>query len=247
MWKAGIAVHQRGDGFERSWSTVKLASMVARSPWEHRREWGWSLAIGATAAAATATLAVLLAWWARERPWVAKPQAALVALGMAVPAPLWSVWVIALLNHPSDSFFSPLTTLYDRTLLAPVVVQVARALPLVTLWMYAQLLSVPQDLLEAARTEGAGPLAQLCRVAIPLRKAGLIAAAGIALVLAVSELSATLLVVPPGVTPISVRIFQLLHQGVDDRVAALALSIVGLAAIAVIVGRIPAIVRRMPR
>jgi iron(III) transport system permease protein len=164
-----------------------------------------------------------------------------------VPAPLWGVWVIALLNHPSGSFLSPLTTLYDRTLLAPVVVQVARALPLVSLWMYAQLLSVPQDLLEAARSEGAGPVAQLWRVAIPLRKAGLAAAAGIALVLAVSELSATLLVVPPGVTPISVRIFQLLHYGVDDRVAALALSVVGLAAIAVIVGRIPAIVRRKPR
>jgi iron(III) transport system permease protein len=246
-WKAGIDVDQRGDRFERSWSAAKLASMVAQSPWEHRREWGWSLAIGAMAAAATATLAVLLAWWARERPWVAKPQAALVALGMAVPAPLWGVWIIALLNHPSDSFFSPLTTLYDRTLLAPVVVQVARALPLVSLWMYSQLLSVPPDLLEAARSEGAGPLTRLWRVAIPLRTAGLTAAAGIALVLAVSELSATLLVVPPGVTPISVRIFQLLHYGVDDRVAALALSIVGLAAIAVIVGRISAIVRRKPR
>ena len=52
-------------------------------------------------------------------------------------------------------------------------------------------------------------------------------------VLSVGELSASLLVLPPGVTTISVRIFQLLHYGVDDRVAALALSVfAAMAAIA---------------
>ncbi len=244
VWKAGIAVHQRGSQFERSWSAMKAASMVAESPWEHRREWGWSLAIGAIAAAATVTIAVLGAWCARNRPMAAKPQAAMVALAMAAPAPLWGVWVIGLLNQPSGSILSPLTTLYDRTLLAPVLVQMARALPLVSLWMYSQLLSVPQDLLEAARSEGAGPFTQLWRVALPLRKAGVAAAFGIALVLAITELSATLLVAPPGVSPISVRIFQLLHYGVDDRVAALALSILSAAGAAMLAGQMTSFVRR---
>jgi iron(III) transport system permease protein len=167
--------------------------------------------------------------------------AVMIAIGMAVPAPLWGVWTIALLNHPADSAFAPLTTLYDRTLLAPVLVQAVRALPLVALWLWSQLTSVPQDLLDAARTEGAGRLAQLWRIALPLRWPGVLAAAGIALVLALSELSATLLVVPPGVTTISVRIFQLLHYGVDDRVAALALSVFVLLGIAV------AVVRLVPR
>jgi iron(III) transport system permease protein len=106
-----------------------------------------------------------------------------------------------------------------------MIVQMMRALPLTALWLWSQFTSVPQDLLEAARSEGAGPLAQWLRIALPLRLPGLAAAAGIALVLAISELSATLLVLPPGVTTISVRIFQLLHYGVDDRVAALALSV----------------------
>jgi iron(III) transport system permease protein len=42
---------------------------------------------------------------------------------------------------------------------------------------------------------------------------------------AFGEVSATLLVVPPGVTTISVRVFQLIHYGIDDRVAAVCLSI----------------------
>jgi iron(III) transport system permease protein len=247
-WKAGIDVQQRDGRFERSWSAAKLGSMVLESPWEHRREWTWSLAIGVMAAAATVALTVLLAWWARQRPGTAKPQAALVALALAVPAPLWGVGVIAVLNHPSGSILSPLTWLYDRTLLAPVLVQVARAWPLTALWLYYQFLTVPQDLLEAARSEGAGPFTQLWRLAIPLRKAGVAAALGIALVLSISELSATLLVAPPGVTPIAVRIFQLLHYGVDDRVAALALSVFAFAAIVVAAGRIlaPLRARRNP-
>ena len=231
-WKAGIAVHQSGGEFERSWSAEKAASMIAHSPWEHRREWGWSLTIGVLAAAATTSIAVLLAWTARLRPGAIKPMAVMIAIGMAVPAPLWGVWIIALLNHPADSLFAPLTTLYDRTLLAPALAQVVRALPLVALWTWSQFMSVPQDLIEAARSEGAGPMALLFRIALPLRAPGAASAAGLALILALSELSATLLVVPPGVTTVSVRIFQLLHYGVDDRVAALSLSVFVLMGIA---------------
>jgi iron(III) transport system permease protein len=228
VWKAGIAVHQRGEGFERTWSAAKVVSLAVHSPWEHRREWGWSLAIGAMAAAAATVFAVLLAWFARLRPATAKMQAVIIAVGLAVPAPLWGVWTIALLNHPPESNFAPLTILYDRTLLGPALVQLVRALPLVALWLWSQFTSVPQDLLEAARSEGAGPFAQLMRIALPLRRLGIAAAAGMALVLSITELSGTLLVAPPGVTPISVRIFQLLHYGVDDRVAALSLSVFAL-------------------
>jgi iron(III) transport system permease protein len=225
MWRAGIAVTQYEGTFLRSWSLVKAFTMIAESPWEHRREWGWSLAIGVIAAMTTMLIAVALSWLARRPGW-RWPLAGAVALTLAVPAPLWGVWVIGLLNHSGDSIWTPLTVLYDRTLLAPVMVQVIRTLPIVGLWVWAQLSSVPTDLLEAARIEGAGGLAQLLRVAMPLRRVGIAAAAGMALALSVSELSATLLVLPPGVTTISVRIFQLLHYGVDDRVAALALSVI---------------------
>jgi iron(III) transport system permease protein len=247
VWKAGIDVTQRDGAFIRSWSLAKAATMVAESPWEHRREWGWSLAIGATAMAATTVVGVLLAWQAR-RPRSARLLAACVAAAIAVPAPLWGVWAIAALNHPADSIWAPLTVLYDRTLLAPAALQTIRALPIVGLWLWSQLASVPRDLLEAARSEGASSFTQLWRVALPLRWTGVSAAAGMALVLAVGELSASLLVLPPGVTTISVRIFQLLHYGVDDRVAALALSVfVAMGAIAILFAAVTAIRTRHRR
>ncbi|RIK73533.1 MAG: hypothetical protein DCC67_17795 [Planctomycetota bacterium] len=225
VWKSGIAVHQAGGDYVRTWSPAKAASMIASSPWEHRREWGWSLAIGAAAAAAATVLGVVAAWVAQRRGWAAALLGAVAAFGLAVPAPLAGVWLIQAMNHSPQSPWSFLTTLYDRTLLAPIVAQFLRAAPLASIWLWSQFRSVPQDVLESARTEGAGPLAQLVRVVLPLRRTGVLVAAALALVIAVGELSATLLVSPPGVTTIAVREFQLLHYGVDDRVAALSLSI----------------------
>ena len=80
------------------------------------------------------------------------------------------------------------------TLTAPVLVQLVRALPLTALWMWSQLTSVPQDLLDAAQSEGAGRTTQLVRIALPLRRVGVPAGFVAALVVALAEVSATLLV-----------------------------------------------------
>jgi iron(III) transport system permease protein len=223
-WKAGVSVHQQHGQYVRTWSAWKVAAMVLGSPWEHRREWAWSLAVGGLAAVSATALAVLAAWWARLRIRGGWGLAVAAAVGLAVPAPLWGVWTIELLNHPPESPLAPLTMLYDHTLLAPVLVQLARALPLAMLWMGSQLATIPQDLLDASRSEAANWGAQLVRIALPMRLPGVLMAAALSLVIAVGELSATILVLPPGVTTVSVRVFQLIHYGVDDRVAALCLS-----------------------
>jgi iron(III) transport system permease protein len=202
--------------------------MVARSPWEHRREWGWSLAVGVPTAAGATIVGLACGWLVRVRSSGGAALAAAIAVGLAVPAPLLGVWVIALLNQPPDSPLAPLAVLYDRTLTAPVLVQMVRAAPLAALWMWSQLASVPQDLLDAAESEGAGRPAQLGRIALPLRRVGVAAGAAAALVVALAEVSATLLVLPPGVTTVPVLVFQLLHYGIDDRLAALCLSIFAL-------------------
>ena len=49
-----------------------------------------------------------------------------------------------------------------------------------------------------------------------------------ALAIAVGELAATILVMPPqlGRTALSIQVFQMLHYGMDDRVAAICLVMV---------------------
>ena len=214
-------------------STAKACRLLIESPWEFRREWLWSLAAGLPAALTATALGLALAWLVRLRPAMRLPMLMIVAALATVPSPLVAIGVIRLLNHPQDSPWNWLTHWYDYSLLAPVIVQTARALPLAVLLLWSQLATVPDSLLDAARSEGAGPLQRLWRVALPMRAAAVAICILVALLIAMSEVSGSLLVSPPGATLLSVRIFGLLHYGADDRVAALCLSVfVLLAALA---------------
>jgi ABC-type Fe3+ transport system permease subunit len=144
------------------------------------------------------------------------------------------VGVIRLLSQPANSPLAFLSVLYDSNF-APWLVQTIRALPLATLILWPALASVPQAMLDMAATEGSGWWGQLFRIALPQRWPAVIAAWLVGFAIAVGELAATVLVMPPaagGVTTISVRIFQMLHYGVDDRAAAVSLlMILGIAVI----------------
>jgi len=223
--KAGMLVQQVDATTSRVWSFEKASAMVAGSLWEHRREWGWSLAIGTAAATLAATLGLLLAWAMRTRVLPTTGLLAILAIGFAVPGPLVGCWIIGLLNHPSDSPLALLSWCYDHTLLAPVMAQTLRALPLTTVFLWSQLVTLPQDVLDSATSEGASWWRRLAVIVLPLRWPALLAALYLALATAVGELAATLLVVPPGVSTLSIRIFGLLHYGAEDQVSSLCLAL----------------------
>ncbi|MCG8448740.1 MAG: ABC transporter permease subunit, partial [Pirellulales bacterium] len=244
LGKAGTRTERVEQRVVSNWSAAKAAQMVARSPWEHRREARWSIAIGGLAAGAATVAGVLLAWGLRCRRLPAIPTALLLATGFSIPGPLLGVWLIRLMNQPDDSLFSFLTWYYDNTILAPVVVQLLRALPLATLVLTTQFASVPQDVLDSATSEGARGWWQLLAIVLPLRWPAVVAAACMALVVAVGDMAATLLVLPPGVSTLSTRIFGLLHYGAEDRVSALCLALaLGLGALAVAACQLPRMVK----
>ena len=229
LGKAGAVVTPSAEGVMQTWSLGKAISLVASSPWEHRRELGWSVIIGGVASVAAVMGGVLLGWGMRVRGYPSLPTALMLALllaiGFAIPGPLLGVWIIGWLNHPGDSMLWPLTWCYDHTILAPVLAQFLRALPLTTLIVGAQFASLPQDVLDSARSDGAGWWRQLTSIALPWCWPAVAAAGCMAMIVAMGDLAATLLVVPPGVSPLSVRIFGLLHYGAEDRVSALCLML----------------------
>jgi ABC-type Fe3+ transport system permease subunit len=71
--------------------------------------------------------------------------------------------------------------------------------------------------------DGLGFIARLRHVVWPARRELLIAAWCASFALASGDLAASVLVTPPGVSTLSIRIFGLLHAGVDDQVAAVCL------------------------
>lgn len=228
LGKAGVQVASVEGEVVRDWSVSKAAKLIGSSPWQHRREFGWSLAIGAVATITAVSMAVLIAWSVRTRRLPAWPTAMLLAVGFAIPGPLVGVWLIRCLNHPADSVLSPLTWCYDHTILAPVLAQLVRALPVATLIVGAQFANLPQDVLDSAKSEGADWWQRLLRIALPWSWPAVVAAACVAMIVSLGELAATLLVVPPGVSPLSVRIFGLLHYGAEDRVCALCLMLIAI-------------------
>jgi iron(III) transport system permease protein len=234
LYKAGILVTATETGHTRSWSVPKVAERVVAAPVEFRGELWLSTRIGAAAASAALAIALALAWSMRLAKKTPHVRLIILALCLTIPGPLLGLATIHVLNRPPDSPMAWMAALYDSNF-APWLVQTIRALPLVTLILWPALATVPQAMLDAAAIEGARGSSQLFRIALPQRWPAVAAAWLVGFAIAVGELAATVLVLPPQQsTTISVRVFQMLHYGVDDRLAAICLVMV--AGIAMLTG-----------
>jgi iron(III) transport system permease protein len=220
VYQAGVALTSDHGQVLRSWSLLKCLRLVPAAAIENRAELGWSAGIGSLAATSATLLGFGLGWLARRGGLAVAPALAASAVGLAVPAPALALAIIWLLDTPACP---PLVWLYDHSVLAPWVGQTLRSLPLATLLAWHVVQTVPPSLLEAARLDGAGAWTRLTQVVFPAIRRRLAAIWLAALALAVGDLTVSLLVAPPGVTTVSMRVFQFLHAGVDDRLAALCL------------------------
>jgi iron(III) transport system permease protein len=234
MYKAGLRAQLTASGPVRDWSLVKAGERLGAAPTEFRGDLWLSGRIGAAAATAALCITLPLAWSMRQPariPWL---RLTMLSLCLTIPGPLLGVALIRLLNQPPESPLAFLAPLYD-TNFGPWLVQTVRGLPLATLILWPALVTVPQATLDTAATEGVGWWGRLLRIALPQRLPAIAAAWLVGLAIALGELAATVLVVPPQrSTPIAVRVFQLLHYGVDDRMAAI--SLVMVASIAALTG-----------
>jgi len=228
-YKAGLLVTQTDAGRIRFWSPGQCLATIALAPVEFRREFGWSLLIAGLAASAAVLAATVLAWVARRRAFWSGALAVLTAVCLVVPGPVIGLGVIWLLNRRECPW---LADLYDRSILAPWLAMSLRAFPPAVLVMWHALRSVPEEMLNAAALDGAGPAARLGRIVLPSRLAALGLAWLVAFAVAMADLAASILVVPPGVVTLPIQIFGLLHYGVEDQVAGICLAQVLLFALA---------------
>ncbi|MEN0111448.1 MAG: hypothetical protein AAF805_12065 [Planctomycetota bacterium] len=224
--QAGVSVDASSGSPRRVWSVVTLVSNVADAPVRHRRELAVSASLGVGVATITTSAAIAIAWAARRRRVLGAAAVGLAAAALATPGPVWGLAAIRLLNQPPDGVLAILGELYDSWVTVALV-QAARLTPLILLAVWPALAATPGDALDAARADGAGPLTRFLRVAAVWRSPTAVAAWLVAFALSVGELPATALVCPPGTPPLSVRLLTLLHYGVEDRVAALCLVLLG--------------------
>ena len=160
------------------------------------------------------------------------PALSIAALCLALPGPMIGLSVIWLLNREQSDL---LVWLYDRTIFAPGLAMLIKAMPIAVLILWYAYRTVSDELLDSASSEGAGPIARFFRIGLPSRWRSLAGACLAAFAVASGDLAASILVVPPGVTTIPVRVFGLLHSGVDDQVAGICLTtVLGFGAVGVL-------------
>ena len=105
---------------------------------------------------------------------------------------------------------------------------VARYIPFAVRLASAGLKQISPGLEESARMSTGSWARVMRKIVLPLCSPSLMAGFFITFVLSLGELGTTLLVIPPGRESISLKIYNLMHYGAEQMVAALALILVGL-------------------
>ncbi|MCE7874118.1 iron ABC transporter permease [bacterium CPR1] len=141
---------------------------------------------------------------------------AVVVLPLALPASLVGAGLIDLWNRPS-------MLALQRTWAMPVLAATARFAPVATLVILVQLSRTDPRLLEAAAILAPSRIRAWVGVRIPLLLPGLLASAGLVFILTAGELATTLMVVPPGGSTLVLKVYNYLHYGSTETVAALCL------------------------
>lgn len=225
IYKAGLLTHPGENGLVRSWSLLKSLRITITSPQHYASEFGWSLGIGSLAATAAMVIGAVMAWSARQSKACAALTLVTMSACLTLPGPLLGLGVIWLLNRRELPW---LTDLYDYSILAPWLALTLRSLPPAVLIAWHALRSIPREQLEMAHLEGAGQMTRLVSIALPQRRISFVVAWLVAFAVALGDLAASILVVPPGLKTLSIQIFEKLHYGQEDDVAGICLALIAL-------------------
>jgi putative spermidine/putrescine transport system permease protein len=212
-----------GRDYVRTWSTeAALRTFQGALGSERREEWLASLLQSGLAAALAVATALPLAWWMHSRPRAAPGVGVLLGVLLAVPGPVLALGLIMLFNRPG-----PLGYVYDS--MGILVLGLAlRVWPFVLLAVWAPIRLLPRTLLDAARVDGAGAWQLFRYVQLPLSLGPALLGLLVGIALSLGELPVSLLLQRPGSMPLSVDVFNLLHAGVYNDVAAITLLLIAL-------------------
>lgn len=208
-----------------SYSLSQLATTMRRAIFDYTNEFQWSLVIAAVSATVIVGVAVAISWLARKsRTWQIL-FAITLAISCAVPGPLLGSWITKLFTATD---WPLVHWLFDRTICAPVLASVGFCWPLAPLLVWFVFRKIAADALEHSAIEGAGVRSQFWRFGVLGNGRALAGCWLITLTFCFGELSATQLVLPPGIDTIPRLMLGLLHAGVDEMTAALTLVSVGV-------------------
>jgi iron(III) transport system permease protein len=218
--RLGEEVRRNGTQLVRGWSAQKGLRLLVATPQNFAQEFVNTVEVALAAVLLSLSISLWWSWLSRRRPIPAAIGWMLSVIGLALPGPIIGLGIITILNHDLPL----LEFLYDRTLLPPILAILVRVVPCTFIILWWALSTLDDQPLDAAALDGASSWRRLFSIALPQRWPLLIAAALMAFVISSGDVSASLLVLPPGpLETIGRRMFGLIHVGADDQVAGVAI------------------------
>lgn len=216
--KAGWEVERRQDQSEVGWSLVRFIESWSGLP-AFVGEMKWTLVLASSSAGVAMAIAcgVVLASFLTKRPWWMAWGLLLCCL--ACPGPTVNLACKRILESLPVALSD---WILDRTLLAPIMALQFRAVPLIAipLLLLAMRWRQRNDLLH--RADGDSAWNQGVEF-LRLHRGWLAVLGLLAWSVAASDLASYLLLLPPSVSTLAMRIFEFLHYGVRYREAGLSL------------------------
>ncbi len=223
IWRAGRVHGSAALGLPPHWSwsglagTLKAAMSVVFGPVFQkplRSPLVASLLWGSIGAAGSVALAWSMAWASRGPGawrWIT---AIAVAVALATPGPVAGMAMVLAYHRWFGVYNSPVIL---------VMAYVMRTWPYALLILWPAIRSLPPEHFETAELEGYGSFGQVLRIALPMTLGAIGLSWGVAFAISLGELPAIWLVLPPGVATLTSRIWDLLHIGVESRLAGITL------------------------
>lgn len=144
-----------------------------------------------------------------------------VLLPAVLPATIIGASLINLFNHPATS------SIYNSILL-PVLAGLARFMPFGVIVTTAWFKRTDQNLVNAAVLLESREWRNHWKVILPMISTGLFIGAAMIFLFSLGELGATVIVLPPGISTITVRLYNYLHYGATEMVLGLSFMIMAV-------------------
>ncbi len=185
-------------------------------------EIGYSLILALLGAFLTVALGGCVGYLSeRLKGWKGLTISLAAVLPFAVPPTTLGIGLIGVWNRPL------VDAVYGSSIII-LIAYIARFVPHASLVAAAGISQVSVKLEEAALLAGSRWNRILTRILLPLSKRHLVAGFYIVFILAFGELGTALLVMPPGRETIPIKIYNLMHYGAENLVAALCVILIGL-------------------
>ena len=219
--KAGWIATMDKEEIRRSWSPFVLIQSIVQSR-TFMNEILWSIQLSLASSALALVLGIVLTACVRTR-WSNWLAIGLMACLLALPGPIINFVVIEIFDRKEPEW---IVTLADRTLCGPILALQSRCLPIVfgVLWLARERFQKHHERL--LQLDMGLPYFTRLWILFKAMVNPVAVALVVAFFVAFSDLASYLLVQPPQVTTVAMRMFDLLHYGIKNRESGLALTLV---------------------